>query len=120
MSARGPYRRHSPQFKLQLCSDIGSGKLGRREAQRIYQISANLIQLWLTQYERGELNVEDAAATTMAEYETQIAVLERKVGQLTMELDLLKKTPRRQPETSNDSLSIISGPMVVPSDGGAK
>ncbi len=28
MSARGPYWRHSPQFKIQLCT----GKLGRREA----------------------------------------------------------------------------------------
>jgi transposase len=32
MSARGPYR-HSQQFKMQLCTDIRDGKLGRREAQ---------------------------------------------------------------------------------------
>ena len=30
MSSRGPYRRHSAQFKLQLCHDIRSGALGRR------------------------------------------------------------------------------------------
>ncbi len=120
MSARGPYRRHSPQFKLQLCNDICSGKLGRREAQRTYQLSANLIQLWLTQYERGELNAEDVAATTMAEYEAKIAALERKVGQLTMELDLLKKTPWRRQETSSGTSSIISGPQVALSDGDAK
>ena len=33
------------------------------------------MQMWLTQYDRGDLN----------------AALERKVGQLTMETDLLKK-----------------------------
>lgn len=55
MSARGPYRSHSPQFKLQLCTDIRSGKIGRREAHREYRVSANLVQLWLTQYDRGEL-----------------------------------------------------------------
>jgi hypothetical protein len=27
---------------------------GRRDAQKKYRLSANLIQLWLTQYDRGE------------------------------------------------------------------
>ncbi|WP_246718214.1 hypothetical protein [Rhizobium laguerreae] len=55
-------------------------------------MSANLIQLWLTQFDRGEINDEEAEASLTAEYEAQIAALERKVGQLTMELDLIKKT----------------------------
>ena len=59
MSSRGPYRRHAAQFKLQLCVDIRSGALGRRDAQKKYSLSANLIQLWLTQYDRGELNGEE-------------------------------------------------------------
>jgi transposase len=61
------------------------------DAVKPSQISANLIQLWLAQHDRGELNAEEAAASTMAEYEAKIAALERKVGQLTMELDLVKK-----------------------------
>ncbi len=48
MKSRGPYRRHSMQFKLQLCQDIRGGVIGRREAQLTYSVSANLIQLWLT------------------------------------------------------------------------
>lgn len=119
MSSKGIYRRHSPQFKLQLCSDIRSGKLGRREARRTYEISASLIQLWLSQYDRGELNVEEVAAATISDYEVKIAALERKVGQLTMEIDLLKKTPRRPLESSSESFSIISGPQAVRSDGAA-
>src|SRR5260363_342471 len=55
MSTRSLYRRHSPQFKLPLCADIRDGKIGRREAKRTYPISANRIQLWLSQYDRGEL-----------------------------------------------------------------
>ncbi|MGO4113703.1 hypothetical protein [Rhizobium ruizarguesonis] len=47
-------------------------------------MSANLIQLWLTQFHRGEINDEEAEASLTAEYEAQIAALERKVGQLTM------------------------------------
>jgi hypothetical protein len=49
------------------------------------------MQMWLEQYDRGELDTEDASASTVAEYEAHIAALERKVGQLTMELNLLKK-----------------------------
>jgi len=59
--------------------------IGRRDAQRTYCVSANLIQLWLTQFDRGELNDEEAEASVIAEYEAHIAALERKVGQLTME-----------------------------------
>jgi hypothetical protein len=49
---------------MQLCSDIRDGKLGRREAQKTYRISANLIQLWLklwlNQYALGELDRDRA------------------------------------------------------------
>jgi transposase-like protein len=48
MSSRGSYRRHSGEFKLQLCADIRAGKVGRREALRTYGLSANLLQMWLT------------------------------------------------------------------------
>jgi transposase len=118
--SRGPYRHHTPQFKLQLCTDIRSGTVGRRDAQKKYSLSANLIQLWLTQYDRGELNREEVEAWAAAEYEAKIAALERKVGQLTMELELLKKTPRLQLVSSNESSLIVSGPKAAPFEGGAK
>jgi transposase len=120
MKSRGPYRRHSTPFKLQLCQDIRTGVIGRRDAQRTYDVSANLIQLWLTQFDRGELNDEEAEASVIAEYEVRIASLERKVGQLTMELDLAKKTPRQPTATDNEKSFIVTGPRHAPSDGGAK
>lgn len=119
MSQRGPYRRHSAQFKLQLCHDIRNGTIGRKEAQRKYSLSANLLQLWLTQFDRGELDAEEVEANLLTEYEAKIAALERKVGQLTMELDLLKKTPRPRVALGSENSSIISGPKAVPSVGGA-
>ena len=62
----------------------------------------------------------EADASIVAEYETRIAALERKVGQLTMELDLAKKTPRLRLVSDNESSSIITGPSPVPSEGDAK
>jgi transposase len=67
---------------LQFCRDIRNGIIGRRDAQRTHSVSANLIQLWLTQFDRGELNDEEAEASVIAECEARIAALERKVGQL--------------------------------------
>jgi transposase len=69
MYSRGPYRRHSVQFKLQPCQEIRSGGLGPRDALEKYSLSANLIQLWLTQYDRGELDGEEVEATVVADYE---------------------------------------------------
>jgi len=94
---------------LQLCQDIRGGVIGRRDAQRTYGVSANLIQLWLTQFDRGELNDEEAEASVIAEYEAQIAALERKVSQLTMELDLLKKTPRQSIADGSEKSSAARG-----------
>jgi transposase-like protein len=78
MSSRGPYRRHTPQFRLQLCHEIRSGATGRRDAARHHNLSTNLLQLWLTQYDRGELSTEEAEASVITEYEARIAALERK------------------------------------------
>lgn len=117
--ARGRYRRHSPHFKFQLCTDIRTGVMGRREAQRTYTLSANLIQAWLAQYDAGEMTVADIESSMINEYEAKIAALERKVGQLTMEIDLLKKSPRRDPGELSDDSSIVTGPIAVPSEGGA-
>ena len=100
--------------------DIRSGAIGRRDAARQYALSSNLIQLWLTQYDRGELSTEEAEASVIAQYEAKIATLERKIGQLTMELDLVKKTPRLRLVSDNETLSIVTGLKPALSDGGAK
>ena len=121
MSKRGPYRRHTAAFELQLCADIRSGTITRSEARRQHSLSANLIQLWLTQFDRGEMYDEEVSAETPVQYEAKIAALERKVGQLTMELDLLKKTPRLKVVSSSETSSIVSGPKpTVPSVGVVK
>ena len=92
---------------------------------------ANLIQRWLMQVDRGELVGADAEAAMAIDHETKIVSLQSKVGQLTMELDLLKKTRHLRPVTGSETSSrrhrdvietssIISGPQAAPSGGGAK
>lgn len=118
---KAPYRRFSRQFKQQLCSAIRAGRIGRREAQRAHRLSGNLIQLWLAQFDQGLFApTEKPAARVAEEYQQRIAELERKVGQLTMEADLLKKTQVRDPANSSDDFFVVSGPRPVRSGGPAK
>jgi hypothetical protein len=56
----------------------------------------------------------------VAEYEAKIAALERKVGQLTMEIDLLKKTSRLRLVSDSGTSSIVTGPRPAPSGEDAK
>lgn len=44
-------------------------------------LSANMIQLWLTPYDRGEWNGDEVEASVVGDYEAKIAALEREVGQ---------------------------------------
>jgi transposase len=70
--------------------------------------------LWARKFERGELNEELAQADKVRDYEAKIAALERKIGQLVMEVDLLKKGARTVP--SGEPLSIVSGPQASTSE----
>lgn len=119
MSIKAPYRRHTPEFKLQLCRQLRSGELRRKDAQLKYSLSAALIHTWLTQFDRGDTEMQGLDPVLAAEYEARIAALERKVGQLTMELDLQKKAPRLRLVSDSERSSIISGPKAAPSDGAA-
>src|ERR1700724_218786 len=106
------HRSFSFEFKQQVVSDILEGRVGMREMARQHSLSRNLIRLWMEKYEAGQLTDEVADAARNAEYEAKIAALERKVGQLTMEVDLLKKSARRVQQPSGDNYSIVSGPQA--------
>jgi len=88
MTSPGPYRRHSMLFKLQLCQDIRNGVVGRREAEKTYGISANLIQLWLTQFDHGALNNEETEASVIAELAAILDACGRKVLGYTLSMRL--------------------------------
>jgi transposase len=103
MTDRIPYRRHAAQFKLQVCREIRSGALGRRDAQKKYALSDNLIQSWLGQYDRDQLGERLVDESVPITSEQKVAALERKVGQLTMELDQLRRRSGVTPHEPNDA-----------------
>jgi helix-turn-helix protein len=53
--------------------------------------ATTFLMIWVDKYRRGGLNAEVDFVEKQRTYEAQIAALGRKIGQLTMEIDVLKK-----------------------------
>ena len=95
------------------------GGAGLSEPARRHDISRELLRTWAGKHEAGELAGGRPTAPDRRAYEAEIAGLERKVGRLTMELDLLKRGLRSARRASGGSTSVASGPKPAPSDPGA-
>jgi transposase len=82
-------RRFSKEFKLDLVRQVESG-MGIEEAARQYEVHSNMVRKWREQYRKyGEKAFWGHGV--MYTDEAKIAALERKIGQLTMENEFLKK-----------------------------
>jgi transposase-like protein len=114
MSARR-YRSYSVGFKLQLVQAYLAGEGSLKAVAGRHGVHHACLVHWLDKHRRGELAEEDQLVEQVRDYEAQIGALERKVGQLTMELDAVKKGLRALPSTPSGPLSIISGPEASPS-----
>lgn len=75
-------------------------------------IEHSLLHYWIGKDRDGELSLDVLREETLIESEQKVAALERKVGQLTMELDLLKGGLIAVPAMSNARSLIISGPAA--------
>jgi transposase len=105
-------RRYSVEFKLQLVRAYLSGEGSLKGIAGQHGLNHSLLLYWIKKFQAGELTDDDHLADQIHEYEAQISALERKVGQLTMELDVLKKGLRAVAPTTSGPLSLISGPSA--------
>ncbi len=92
-------RRHSEAFKRDVCTRIRAGEIGRREAQRLYALSDNLLHRWLRSFDDERPDREPVPADVHATCARRIELLERKVGQLTMALEEHRGDGRPGPAT---------------------
>ena len=114
------YRRSfSNEFKRRIVEDIISGTATTATLCRRHNLAYPVITRWKKDYAKGKLDNEPS---TDAGYQEKISQLERMVGRLTMENDVLKKALRsvQQQQRSNASSSPITSPLSVVSKGGAK
>ena len=110
------HRSYSLEFKRQVAQQYLTGEIPLARLAREHDISRNLIRVWIAKYEAGEFDDEQVQGEWLAQYQARIAELERKVGQLVMENDLLKKTRPSVERPSGATASIVSGPTGPRSD----
>ena len=85
------YRTYTVEFKRQVAEEHLGG-VSLNELARRHDLSRELLRTWVKKYEAGEFAGDGPTKPDRRAYEAKIAGLERKVGQLTMELDLLKRS----------------------------
>ena len=110
------HRSYSLEFKRHVAQQYLSGEISLARLARQHDISRNLIRVWIAKYEAGEFDDEQVQGDLLARYEARIAELERKVGQLVMENDLLEKTRPSVERPSGATSSVVIGPTVSRSD----
>ena len=113
------HRTYTVEFKRRLVEEhLGEGTSLNRLARR-HDISRELLRSWVKKYEAGEFAGDGLARPDRRAYEAKVAGLERRVGQLTMELDLLKKGLTSARRAGGGTSSVASGPEPAPSGPGA-
>jgi transposase len=113
------YRTYTVEFKRQVAEEHLSGGTSLNQLARRHDISRELLRIWVRKHAAGEFAGDGPTEADRRAYEAKVAGLERKVGQLTMELDLLKKglASARRPRSANSS--VMSGPKPAASAPGA-
>jgi transposase len=82
-------RKFSRDFKLQVVREVEAGK-PQAQIAREHEISQQVISRWCRQHRRYKERAFSGNGKPHTD-EAKLAALERKIGQLTMENDLLKK-----------------------------
>jgi len=100
-------RKFDVEFKIRLCQAIESGVTTVADACREYQLQKNLIEGWLAKYVAGGLDTQ--SATRLRALEKENEKLKSKVGELTLQIDVLKKIDEwKRRQRSVDSAIITS------------
>lgn len=86
------YKRYTQEFKQRVLREVGTGETVAAVARR-FAVSRQLIYEWREKQRDGVL--DDTRPDREAQLQREVGELHRKVGQLTMENEFLKKTLQR-------------------------
>ena len=112
----GSGRKFTKAFKRRVVEELLAGQGTQAQLARRYSVSDNLILQWRRRYAEGKL--EEIAEPT--DKDGRIKELERMVGRLTMENELLKKGVQFALLRESEHSSTLSGTISHRSTGGVK
>ena len=99
-------RKFDVQFKIEVCQRIESGAYTVLEICREHQLARNVVEGWLRRFASGDL--EGKSPSAMKQLEKENEKLKAKIGELTMQIDLLKKMEAWKRQQRNVDTSIIT------------
>jgi len=115
-----PKRTFTVEFKRQVVEELLSGISSPAQITRKYNLAGGLVYHWKKQYAKGRFGNEPDQVEALKE---RVKELERMVGRLTMDNDLLKKALQTTLEASQKKESFLPDIHLgteVPSKGGVK
>jgi transposase-like protein len=113
------YRTCTVEFERQVAEEHPGGGTSPNQLARRHDISREPLRTRAKRYEAGDLAGGRPTTPDRRAHGAEIAGLERKVGQLTMGLDLLEKGLRSARRASGASTPVVSGPEPAASEPGA-
>lgn len=113
------YRTYTKEFKRQLVEEVLSGISTPATLCRKHGIARPVLSRWQKQYAKGKFDNEPIAEVIIQE---RVQQLERMVGRLTMDNDLLKKALKHalSQQEQNESLLPTTFPFSEASVGGVE
>ncbi len=112
-------RSFSDDFKKQVVESVVSGSATQAEIAREYKISPVIITRWKKDYKSGKF-FENVDSHDLAKQELRIRELERLLGKLTLENEMLKRARDLNTKEKKEDLSIVTSKDWEQSQGGAK
>jgi transposase len=112
-------RSFSDDFKKQVVELIVSGTSTQAEMAREYKISPVLINRWKKDYKTGKF-FENVSSHDMAKLELRVRELERLLGKITLENEMLKRARDLGTKEKKDDSSIVTSRDWEQSKGGAR
>jgi putative transposase len=112
------YRQHSEEFKREMVARIDSGEASAIQICREHNLAASMVDRWKQQIHQGTFKPR----TTVREkqLERELEKYKAKVGELTLQVDLLKKLQADLTLSRRSAGYIVTGMTLNPSDKDAK
>ena len=110
-------RSFSNDFKKQIVESVVSGSATQAEMAREYKISPVLINKWKKDYRAGKF-FENVDSQDMAKLELRVRELERLLGKVTLENEMLKRARDLGTKEKKDISSIVTSKDWEQSQGG--